>query len=176
VRRAGPCGFGLFYKAYTLNKLGQSKEAWRPSPSLRKTYASSRWLDDAKALELDVNQRAGRPVAPEAESDEEPQAHAINSIMQSDPERAIPLLENILKSSQPPKVKERALLCWPRAAPRAQQVHRADRPRRRQSRPPAEGHQLPQPEAQTGSSTRISARDLRLNQRRQREARHSGCL
>jgi hypothetical protein len=124
VARAGArADSALFYKAYTLNKLGQSKEALAAIAELRKTYANSRWLDDAKALELDVNQRAGRPVAPEAESDEELKLIAINSIMQSDPERAIPLLENILKSSQPPKVKERALFVLAQSsAPRAQQV------------------------------------------------------
>jgi hypothetical protein len=112
-----------YYKAYTLNKLGRSSEALAALAELRKSYASSRWLDDAKALELEVNQRAGRPVSPEAESDEELKLIAINSIMQSDPERAVPLLENILKSSQPPKVKDRALFVLAQSsAPRAQQV------------------------------------------------------
>src|SRR5262249_62369036 len=36
---------------------------------LRKNHANSRWLDDAKALELDVNQ--GKPVSPEAQNDED---------------------------------------------------------------------------------------------------------
>ena len=113
----------LYWKAYTLNKLGRRDEALAAIAELRKSYASSRWLDDAKALELEVKQASGRPVSPEAESDEELKLMAINSIMQSDPERAIPLLESILKSSQPPKVKDRALFVLAQSnAPRAQQV------------------------------------------------------
>jgi len=112
-----------YYKAYTLNKLGRRDEALAAIAELRKSYATSRWLDDAKVLELEVKQASGRPVSPEAESDEELKLMAINSIMQSDPERAIPLLENILKSSQPPKVKNQALFVLAQSnAPRAQQV------------------------------------------------------
>ncbi|HEY2019029.1 MAG TPA: hypothetical protein VGH38_36235 [Bryobacteraceae bacterium] len=121
---AGPrADAAWYYKAYTLNKLNRSNEAQAAIAELRKSYASSRWLDDAKVLELEVKQRAGRPVSPEAESDEELKLIAISSIMQSDPDRAIPLLENILKSSQPPKVKDRALIVLAQSsAPRAQQV------------------------------------------------------
>jgi len=121
---AGPrADAAWYYKAYTLNKMGRRDEALAAIAELRKSYAGSRWLDDAKVLELEVKQASGRPVSPEAESDEELKLMAINSIMQSDPERAIPLLENILKSSQPPKVKERALFVLAQSnAPRAQQV------------------------------------------------------
>ena len=40
---------GLYWKAYTLNKLGRSADALAAIDQLRKGYASSRWLDDAKA-------------------------------------------------------------------------------------------------------------------------------
>jgi hypothetical protein len=112
-----------YWKAYTLDKLGRSKEALAAIAELRKSYASSRWLDDAKALELEVNQHAGRPASPEAETDEDLKLMALNSIMQSDPDRAIPLIENILKSSQAPKLKDRALFVLSQSsAPRAQQI------------------------------------------------------
>ena len=111
-----------YYKAYTLNKLGRRDEALAAVAELRKSYATSRWLDDAKALELEVKQASG-PVSPDSQTDVELKLMAISSIMQSDPERAIPLLENILKSSQPPKVKNQALFVLAQSnAPRAQQV------------------------------------------------------
>src|ERR1017187_6029181 len=49
-----------------------------------KAYAASRWLDDAKALELELKQASGQNVSPEAESDEELKLMAINGLMQSD--------------------------------------------------------------------------------------------
>jgi hypothetical protein len=99
----------LYWKAYALGKLGRRDEAAASIAELRKSYAGSRWLDDAKALELELKQAAGQNVAPEAESDEELKLMAINGLMQSDPERAIPLLESQLKGSASPKVKRNTL-------------------------------------------------------------------
>jgi hypothetical protein len=107
----------LYWKAYALKKLGKSNEALAAIAELRKSYASSRWLDDAKALELDL----GKPVSPESEADEELKLLALNGIMQSDPERAIPLVENQLKSSASPRVKKNALFVLAQSSnPKAQ--------------------------------------------------------
>jgi hypothetical protein len=106
----GPRADGaLYWKAYALGKLGKRDEALAAIAELHKSYASSRWLDDAKALELEVKQASGQTVSPESESDDELKLMAINGLMQSDPERAIPLLEKQLKGSASPKVKRNAL-------------------------------------------------------------------
>jgi hypothetical protein len=122
--RAGSRADGaLYWKAYTLNKLGRRDEAVAAIAELRKSYAGSRWLDDAKALEVEVKQAAGQKVSPESESDEDLKLMAINGLMQSDSERAIPLLENLLKGAQSPKLKERALFVLAQSsAPKAQQL------------------------------------------------------
>jgi len=99
----------LYWKAYALNKLGRREEALAALAELRKSYPSSRWLDDAKALEIEVKQAAGRPVSPESSSDEELKLMALNGLVNSDPDRAVPMIEKLLHSSQSPKVKERAL-------------------------------------------------------------------
>jgi len=99
----------LYWKAYALAKLGRRDEAVAAIAELRKSYATSRWLDDAKALELEVKQAGGQKMTPEAESDEDLKLMAINGLVQSDPERALPLVENLLKTSSSPKLKERAL-------------------------------------------------------------------
>jgi hypothetical protein len=113
----------LYWKAYALNKLGRRDEAVAAIAELRKSYASSRWLDDAKALEVEVQQAAGQNVSPESQSDEELKLIAINSLVHSDPDRAFPLLENLLKSAQGPRLKERALFVIGQSdAPRAQQL------------------------------------------------------
>jgi TolA-binding protein len=113
----------LYWKAYTLNKLGRRDEALAALADLRKTYPSSRWLDDAKVLELEVQQASGKPVSPDQQADEDLKLIAINSIMQSDPDRAIPLLENLLKTSTSPKLKERAIYVLAQSgSPRAHQI------------------------------------------------------
>jgi tetratricopeptide (TPR) repeat protein len=102
----GPRADGAAYwKAYTLIKLGRKDEALAAIAELRKAHPQSRWLDDAKALEVE----AGKPVSPESESDEELKLIALNGLMQSDPDRALPLLENLLKGNQSPRVKKRVV-------------------------------------------------------------------
>jgi len=111
----------LYWKAYALGKLGRRDEAAAAIAELRKSYATSRWLDDAKALELELKQASGQNVSPEAESDEELKLMAINGLMQSDPERAIPLLESQLKGSASPKVKRNTLFVLAQSnSPKAQ--------------------------------------------------------
>jgi len=99
----------LYWKAYTLNKLGRRDEALAAIADLKKAYASSRWLADANALEIEVKQASGQNVSPEAQADEELKLMALNALVSSDPDRAVPLIENLLKSGQSLRVKERAL-------------------------------------------------------------------
>ena len=107
VTRAGAHAEGaLYWKAYVVNKLGRTADAQAAIDTLRKTYPNSRWLDDAKALELEVKQSKG-PVSPESETDEEIRVLALNGLMQSDPEKALPQVENMLKGSHSPNFKGR---------------------------------------------------------------------
>lgn len=99
----------LYWRAYAQNKIGKRDEALATIAELRKSYPQSRWLDDAKALELEVKQASGQAVAPENASDEDLKLLALNSLINTDPERSVPMLEKLLKSSASPKLKERAL-------------------------------------------------------------------
>jgi tetratricopeptide (TPR) repeat protein len=106
----GPHAEGaLYWKAYAQNKLGQRSDALVTLETLRRNYPSSRWLDDAKALEVEVRQSSGQKVSPETEGSEDLKLIAINSLMGSDPEQALPMLEKFLNGPQPLKLKERAL-------------------------------------------------------------------
>ena len=95
----------LYWKSYALVKLGRRNDALAAIGELRKSYASSRYLDEAKALEVE----AGKPVSPESESDDELKLLALNGLMQSDPERALPLLEGLLKGAQSPSFKKKVI-------------------------------------------------------------------
>ncbi len=100
----------MYWKAYVLAKLGRREDALKSLDELKKGYAQSRWLNDAKALELEIQQNGGRALSPEAESDEELKLLAINGLLSTDPERAVPLLEKQLNNPKSsPRLKERAL-------------------------------------------------------------------
>lgn len=99
----------LYWRAYADNKLGKRQEALATLAELRRTYPNSRWLEDAQALEVEVKQASGARVSPEGVMDEDTKLLILNGLMESDPERALPTLEKLLKSSNSPKVKERAL-------------------------------------------------------------------
>jgi hypothetical protein len=123
ANRAGARADGaLYWKAYAQNKLGRRDEALATIAELRKTYSSSRWLDDAAALEVEVKQSAGGTVAPDSTSDDEIKLLAINGLMQSDPDRAFPYLEKLLKSAASPRLKENTLYVLAQSSsPKAQQ-------------------------------------------------------
>jgi tetratricopeptide (TPR) repeat protein len=98
----------LYWRAYAQNRLGKREDALASLAELQKNYASSRWLDDAKALQQEIRAQNGQ-VSPESATDEDLKLLAINSLMNTDPERAAPLLEKLLKSTNSARVKERAL-------------------------------------------------------------------
>jgi TolA-binding protein len=113
----------LYWKAYALNRLGKRDEALATIAKLRADYASSAWLRDAGALEAEVKQGNGQPISPAQESNDDLKLLAINSLMNADADRAIPLVDGILKGSGTPALKERALFVISQnKSPRAQQA------------------------------------------------------
>ena len=99
----------MYWKAYSLSKLGQRAEALTTLGDLVKQFGDSRWIRDAKALEVEVRQASGQPVSPASQDDEELKLMALRGIMQSDPDQALPVIEKMLTGTNSPKVKDRAL-------------------------------------------------------------------
>jgi hypothetical protein len=99
----------LYWKAYAQNKLGQRDDALTTLADLEKSFRDSRWIKDAKALEIDIRQSTGQPVSPDAQSDDELKMYALNALMQSDSERALPAIEKVLTGANSMKLKEKAL-------------------------------------------------------------------
>jgi hypothetical protein len=124
VPKSSPRADGaLYWKAYAKSKLGQRTEGLADIAELQKSFPNSRWINDAKALEVEIRQAAGQPVSPESETDEDLKLMAINSLLMSDPERAVPLLEKVFASTTSPKVKERALFVLSQSgSPRAREI------------------------------------------------------
>ena len=99
----------LYWEAYALNKQGKRTEAFAVIGSLRKEYPRSTWIKDASALEVEIRQASGQTVDPQAQYDDETKMLALNALMNSDPQRAIPVLEKVLASSASTKLKSQAL-------------------------------------------------------------------
>ena len=99
----------LYWKAYSLAKLGQRAEALNTLADLQKRFADSRWSKDAKSLEVEVRQASGQTVSPASQDDDDMKLMALRGIMSSDPEQAFPIIEKMLSSTNSPKVKDRAL-------------------------------------------------------------------
>jgi tetratricopeptide (TPR) repeat protein len=113
----------LYWKAYALNRLGRRDDALAALAALRRDYPNSRWLNDAQALEAEVKQGSGQAVSPAQETNEDLKLMAINSLMGADPDRAMPLLEGLLKGNGTPKVKDRAMFVLTQnRSPRAQEI------------------------------------------------------
>jgi len=98
----------FFWKAYCQNKLGQRTEALATINTMEKEYPQSRWLDDAKKLEVEVKQLAGQPVSPDSQSDCELKLLALNGLQQADPAKAVPLLEKMIHSTDCVKIRSQA--------------------------------------------------------------------
>src|SRR5581483_11080711 len=60
----------LYWKAYAQNRAGHREGSLSTIAELRKEYPSSRWISDARALEVEVRAQTGAPVSPASESDE----------------------------------------------------------------------------------------------------------
>jgi HEAT repeat protein len=100
----------IYWEAYAQAKNGDRTDALATLVELQKAFPKSKYISDAKSLEVEIRQNAGQQVTPEHESDDDVKLMAINGLLNSDPERAIPILEQILHSpTQSSKMKDRAL-------------------------------------------------------------------
>lgn len=113
----------LYWKAYALDKLGQRAEALTAVAELTKSFPKSRWLGDARALEVQVRQRSGQAVPLDASGDEELKLLALNALQHSSPDQAIPMLRQLLQGTQSLELKERALFVLAQSrSPQARKV------------------------------------------------------
>jgi hypothetical protein len=113
----------LYWQAYSLDRLNRQAEALTTVAELEKSFPMSRWLNEARALELSMRQRAGQPVSPDQQNDDDLKLLAIQGLQQMDPAQGVPLLEKILQGTSSPRLKERALFVLAQSgSTRAQQV------------------------------------------------------
>jgi hypothetical protein len=126
----------LYWKAYSLNKLGKTQLAIATCDQLHSQFADSSWNKDCNTISVEVQAdpkimaadqtrlRMDRvhpsvriaPVRPDMGerdvtrgSDEDLKMLALNSLLNRDPATALPLLRGILSGNQPLRVKKHAL-------------------------------------------------------------------
>ena len=99
----------LYWKAFAQFKLGRSADANATLAELQKSFKESKYLSDARVLEAEIKRMAGQAARPENEDDEDLKLLALQGLINSDPERAIPLVQGVLSSAGSLKLKDRAL-------------------------------------------------------------------
>jgi len=99
----------LYWKAYAENRLGKRDTALATIADMKRRFPQSRWLKDAGALELEVRQTTGQKPQPETQTDAELKILALQALLNSDPERAMPLVEKLLSGLGSPKDKAKVL-------------------------------------------------------------------
>lgn len=140
----------LYWKAYSLNRMGNGPLALESCLQLRSQYAASAWNKDCSALVIDVHgqqQRVDAPVHVEVNippidlsgipqvdmahnvgpgghaTDADIKILALNSLLNQDPAKAIPQLRGILSSDQPMHVKKHAIFVLAQSkSPEAQSI------------------------------------------------------
>jgi len=113
----------LYWLAFARNRMGMRAEALSALLQLKTAYPKSKWNNEAEKLDLEIRQSAGQKIEPERVTDEELKLIALNGLMQTDPERAMPILEEMLQSNKSPKLKEKALFILSQSSsPRAYEI------------------------------------------------------
>lgn len=144
----------LYWKAYSLNKLGDNGLAVATCNQLRSRYSASQWNQDCGALAINVHTNVSAPMPPVPPgsriapvppvgpfgpyrfdfdnsdlgprgSDADLKILALNSLLNRDPEKAIPALRGILTGDNNSGVKKHAIFVLAQSkTPEAQAILR----------------------------------------------------
>lgn len=116
----------LYWRAYAFNKLSMRDDALKSIASLKAGYPKSSWVKDARALEVEIRQASGQTpqvVSAGPGGDDELKLLALSGLMNADPDKAIPIIKNMLTGSPSPKLMDRALFVLAQSGkPEARQV------------------------------------------------------
>lgn len=96
----------LYWLAYAQYKGREDQAAIKTLETLTKEYANSKWINDARALMVEIQDARGDSVDID---DEEMKLYALNSLMNSPSERSLEILQKILTGNSSERIKRRAL-------------------------------------------------------------------
>lgn len=97
----------MYWRAHALYKAGRKKEAEHQVRSLERKYPDSRWVKEAQVLQIEHDESVPVLAATANESgiDEDLRMFALAQLMDRDPERALPLVLEILKTTDSESVR-----------------------------------------------------------------------
>ena len=115
----------MYWRAHALYKAGRKNEAERQVRSLERKYPDSRWVKEARVLQIE--HEGSEPVlagaADESGLDEELRMFALAQLMDRDPERALPLVLDLIQNTDSESVRRDSLFMLGMSEdPRAQQA------------------------------------------------------
>jgi HEAT repeat protein len=99
----------MYWKAYSFSKIARAQDALATLADMQKRFGTSRWIDAARSLEIEIKQAAGQAVSAEGQNNDEIRLLALQGMMRSDPEATLPIVEKMLAGNASVRVKERAL-------------------------------------------------------------------
>jgi HEAT repeat protein len=116
----------LYWRAYAYNKMSMREDALKSIASLKAGYPKSAWVKDARFLEVEIRQANGQTPQVESASPgdgDELKLLALSGLMNADPDKAIPIIKNMLAGSPSPKLMDRALFVLAQSGkPEARQI------------------------------------------------------
>lgn len=100
----------MYWRAHALYKAGRSKEAERQLKTLSRKYPDSRWVKEAQVLQIEHDTAPVLvDVVDESGMDEDLRMFALAQLMDRDPERALPLVLDMLRSTNSESVRSDSL-------------------------------------------------------------------
>ncbi len=115
----------MYWRAHALYKAGRTKEAERQVSTLERKHPDSRWVKEAQVLQIEHD--GSEPVLSGATDglglDEELHMFALAQLMDRDPERALPLVLDMMQSTRSENVRRDTLfMLGMNEDPRAQEA------------------------------------------------------
>jgi HEAT repeat protein len=101
-----------YWRAYALYQAGRDREAERELRRLERNYPDSRWIREGQALRLehqDSERTIEQAASGEIEMDDQLRLFALAQLMERDPQRAMPLVLDLVHNADSQKVRQDAL-------------------------------------------------------------------
>ncbi len=98
----------LYWIAYAFQRMGRAEEALVALATLAEKHPESRWSREAQLLKAEIRPTQARS-STASQEDEDLKLVVINGLMSADREKAVPLLEEVIKGDHSQRLKERAL-------------------------------------------------------------------
>ena len=111
----------LYWQAYAESKAGRKQAALRTLKRLGDDFPDSAWLDDARALELELGGVTAETAVKAA--DDDLKLYALDALQQADPDRAVELIDDFLGGNHSTQLKRHALFILAQTeTPRAAEI------------------------------------------------------